>query len=125
MKIDQELRAANFTDSGVTRFLLTEEAYSEELFNRAVALGNADKASDTPLEVTHDHVRKAAQAISVAPKKESAWHVGGQIGEYLCVAAASVGANNLPKSWAIILFGVSLALGITLFVARMTWNRSA
>lgn len=121
MKTDIELKNAGFTDSGITRYRNTEEAYCEELYKKALALGDRDKADDLPREVTHEHVRDAAHAIaSKGSSGQSTAQVFCQVGEYLFTAAAGVGAGKLDEKWGIILFGVSLTLGVVLFVIRNT-----
>ena len=125
MKTEQELREAHFTDSGVQRYLATETAYSDELFKKATLLGEADRGAGLPLEVTHDHVRRAASALESRPQQQSGWTIAVEVGELLCAAGAGVGGNNLPKPWAIILFGLSLALGIILYMFRKVGSRRA
>jgi hypothetical protein len=119
MKTDQELLDAGFTQSGFQRYKATVIAYSECLFERSVALGEADKAHDAPREVTHDHVRSASVALEVKGQAR-AYSVQAfcQIGEYVCAATAGVGGGALNENWGILLFGVSLTIGIILFVIR-------
>src|SRR6185437_15765251 len=94
MKTEQELREAHFTDSGVQRYLATETAYSDELFKKATLLGEADRGAGLPLEVTHDHVRRAASALESRPQQQSGWTIAVEVGELLCAAGAGVGGNN-------------------------------
>lgn len=119
MKTDQELQTGGFTESGAKRYRATATAYCEELFSRAVTLGESDKAADAPREVTHDHVRSAAAALGLKGQdKFSGTQVWCQVGEYVCAAAAGVGGGKLEQSWGVLLFGISLALGVVLFVTR-------
>ena len=124
MKTEQELRAAHFTESGVQRFLVTERAYADELFKKAGLLGEADKGTDTPLEITHDHVRRAALALGMRRERTSGWFIACQVAEYVCAAGAGVGSNYLNTQSGIILFGGSLVVGVILFIVRMTWDRN-
>lgn len=121
MKTDQELDQAGFTDSGTTRYKNAVAAYCDELFGKSIALGDRDKAPDTPREVTHEHVRGAAAAIAIRGREgQTPLQVWCQIGEYLCAALAGVGGGKLEASWGTALFGVSLAVGVILFVIRNT-----
>lgn len=119
MKTPQELHAGGFTPSGTARYNGTANDYCDELFDRAVALAEADKAPNLPREVTHEHVRNAAVALSARPStRVSNWAIACQIGEYLCVAAAGVGGGKYEQSGFLILFILSVAFGIILFVSR-------
>src|SRR6266850_2336378 len=119
MKSDQDLKAAGFTDSGVSRYKKTAEDYCEELYVKAVALGDRDKASDAPREVTHEHVRDAASDIQRRGREgKSPTQIWCQVGEYVCAGTAGVGAGKLDTTWGIALFGLSLTLGVVLFIIR-------
>lgn len=119
MKTQQELQTGGFTLSGATRYLATATDYCDQLFDRSIALGESDKAASSPREVTHDHVRSAATALSMKSNdRAGAWSIIGQVGEYLCAALAGVGGGKLEQSWGILLFGISLAFGVILFVTR-------
>jgi|SRR5688572_32798019 len=121
VKADQDLKDAGFTDSGIVRYRNTAKGYCDELFAKAVALGDRDKATDTPREVTHEHVRDAAVALGQKGRdNQTPGQIRCQVGEYLFTAAAGVGAGKLDQQWGIILFGVSLAIGVVLFVIRNT-----
>jgi hypothetical protein len=124
VKTDAELIAAGFTDSGITRYRNTANGFCDELFIKAVALGDRDKAVDAPREVTHEHVRDAAAKLAERGRKgQSSLQIWCQIGEYVFTATAGVGAAKLDQSWGIILFGGSVALGVILFVVRNTQKR--
>ena len=124
MKTDQELRAAGFTDSGATRYRATTQAYCDEVFAKAVALGDRDKAADAAREVTHEHVRGAAAVLSLKGQDRSdAVQVWCQVGEYVCASAAGVGGGKLEATWGVAVFGVSLTIGVILFVVRNTRSR--
>lgn len=121
MKTDLELEQAGFTDSGTTRYKNAVTAYCDELFGKSVALGDRDKAADTPREVTHEHVRSAAAAIAIRGRDgQTPLQVWCQIGEYVCAALAGVGGGKLDTSWGTVVFGLSLAVGVVLFVTRNT-----
>lgn len=125
MKTDLELDAGGFTESGAKRYKATATAYSDQLFLRAVALGDNDKAIDAPREVTHDHVRSAAAALAVKGQdKSDPLQVWCQIGEYVCAASAGVGGGKLEQTWGILMFGISLTAGVVLFVIRNSRSRS-
>lgn len=42
-----------------------------------------------------------------------------QIGEYVCTALVGVGSGNLDQQSGVLLFGLSIAIGIILFVIRI------
>lgn len=124
MRTDQELQAAGFTDSGATRYRVSAKAYCDELFAKAVALGDRDKASDAAREVTHEHVRSAAAVIAAkGQNRNDSIQVWCQVGEYVCAATAGVGGGNLDQKWGVVMFGLSLTLGVVLFVVRNTRSR--
>lgn len=125
MKNQEQLENSGFTESGKARFIQTVEDYSEKLFSKASSYGNADKAKDLPLEVTHDHVRQAAHSLASSYGKErpSKWAVACHIGEYIFTAIAGIGGGNISKSWGQITFGVSLAIAVILIVFRISRTR--
>ena len=124
MKTDQELEQAGFTNSGKTRYQTTTNEFCDTLFVKAVALGERDKALNAPREITHEHVRDAAQAIATTHKDNSTKvQIWCQVGEYVFTAAAGVGAAQLEHTWGIALFGISVAVGVVLFVIRNTQRR--
>lgn len=119
MKSDQELKDAGFTESGLTRYKASTTAYCDDLFSKAMAIGERDRAEDGPREITHEHVRSAAVFLSVrGNNKEDSTQKLCQVGEYVCAAAAGVGGGKLDQSWGVILFGLSLTIGVILFVIR-------
>lgn len=125
MKTPQELEAAGFTDSGARRYDASMEAYSAALFSKSVALGDRDKADDAPREVTHEHVRSAAAAIEMkGSDRTDPVKVWCQAGEYICAGLAGVGGGSLSKPIGIAVFGISLAVGLVLFVIRSTRSRN-
>jgi len=94
------------------------------LFARAIALGESDKAPNAPREVTHEHVRDAADAISRRRRDAaSPLQVGCQVGEYICAAAAGVGGGKLDQAWGIAVFVGSVAIGVILFIVRSNNQR--
>jgi hypothetical protein len=121
MKTDSELEQSGYTDSGRSRYKSAVTGYCDELFAKSLALGDRDKAVDTPREVTHEHVRSAAGAIAIRGREsKTAIQVWCQIGEYVCAALAGVGGGKLETSWGTVVFGLSLAFGVILFVIRNT-----
>jgi len=124
VKTDQELEQAGFTNSGRTRYQTTTNEFCDTLFVKAVALGERDKAPNAPREVTHEHVRDAAQAIASTHKDSpTRLQIWCQLGEYVFTAAAGLGAGQLQHAWGIALFGISVAVGVVLFVIRNTQRR--
>jgi hypothetical protein len=122
VKTHLELQQAGFTSSGAKRYGETVEAYGSSLYDKSVIYAQADKASDTNLEVTHDHVRAAAHnlASSFGRERPSVWTIPLQIGEYLFTAGAGVGGGNIKEWWGLPLFVLSIALVVILFVVRNT-----
>ena len=125
MKTDHELTTAGFTNSGKKRYQATLTEYSDALFTRATALGDADKAPNTPREVTHEHVRDAAEAISRRRGEgRTPAQIWCQAGEYVCAALAGMGAAKLEHTWGIVLFVLSVAIGVILFIVRSNPQRT-
>lgn len=119
MRTDQELITNGFTESGKKRYIEAVGQYSDALFNTSIKLAEASKASDTNIEVTHEYVRDAAIAISKRKEKPSMIQIFLQIGEYVCTALVGVGSGNLDQQSGVLLFGLSIAIGIILFVIRI------
>jgi hypothetical protein len=119
IRVDADLKADGFTDSGLKRYRDTVKGFCDDLYRKALALGDRDRAADAPREVTHEHVRSAAQQIAArGDRSTTTGHHICQIGEYLCTAGAGVGGSNLNANWGIGLFGISLALGVILYLIR-------
>lgn len=122
MKTDEELKADGLTPSGLKRYKDAVADFERTLLEKAILFAQADKASDTNIEVTHDHVRSGAMAMAASLGKgiPSPWAIPVQIGEYLFTAAAGVGGGSLNEPWGTPLFVVSVALAVILFVVRCT-----
>lgn len=115
-----ELEETGFTPSGKRQFQDTLQDYGRELFDKSVRYGEMDKAPNSPCEITHDHVRASAytMAKSFGLPVTPHWQIYAQVGEYLCAAIAGAGAGHLDKPLGILIFGISLTLGVVLFVLR-------
>jgi hypothetical protein len=122
VKTEQELQQAGFTSSGAKRYRDTMLDYSTKLYNKAISYGQADKATDSNLEITHDHVRAAAHNITATFSREQPSKLGVaiQIGEYVLTALSGVAGGNLKESWGTLMFVVCVALTVILFVVRNT-----
>jgi hypothetical protein len=122
VKTDQELQQAGFTSSGAKRYQETVSAYSNTLYDKSVVYAQADKAADTNLEVTHDHVRAAAHNITATFGREQPSKLGVpiQIGEYVFTALAGVAGGSLKEPWGTPMFVICVALAVVLFVVRNT-----
>ena len=119
MKTPQELAAEGFTQSGATRYNAATKDYCDQLFAKSIALGENDKAPGSPREVTHDHVRSAAAAMSLrSNNKPRPLSIICQIGEYVCAAVAGIGSGKLDTPPGILMFVLSVALGVIFFVTR-------
>lgn len=118
MRDINELKNQGFTDSGQKRYLKATRQYCNDLFTTAIDLAKSDKDTDTDIEVTHEHVRNAAIAL-MKKRTKSSKQVILHIGEYLFTALAGLGSGNLSETWGILLFGISLALGVICFVSRI------
>ena len=119
MKSDDDLKNAGFTKSGSIQYRNASVGYCEELFAKSIAFGDRDKFHNAQREVTHDHVRSAAAIlISQGAIKGGKWPLIGQVGEYVCAALAGVGGGHLEHYWGTLLFGLSLSIGVILFISR-------
>lgn len=125
MKSKEELEHDGFTNSGVSRFEDTVKEYSGALYSKSIGFGKMDKADDLSLEVTHDHVRKAAFAIakSFGKEKVSAWMVVSQVAEYVLTAIAAFALGLLSKPWGTPLFVVASVLAGLLIAIRLTRSK--
>jgi hypothetical protein len=125
VKTEEDLKRAGFTESGIKRYKQTASEYEDALYQKSVTFGDADKASDLTREVTHDHVKAAAHTIaaSFGGNEQSTVQIFCQVGEYVAAAFAGLGAGKLDQAWGIAVFGISLSVGVILFVVRNTRRR--
>jgi hypothetical protein len=126
VKTDQELEQDGFTSSGLTRYQETVKAYADTLHKKAVTFGEADKAPDLPLEVTHDHVRAATHLISnsFGKDKASPWWVVSQVSEYLLTATSAFALGNTAKAWGTPVFVISAVVAGILIAVRLSNTKS-
>jgi len=117
-----DLAEAGFTNSGKTKFKETIQDFSNQIFEKAVRYGDAEKGDGLQREITHDHITAASSTISrtFGKKQKSSWLVASQVGEYLCTGVAGVGGGNLKEQWGIITFGIGLGIAVILIVVRLT-----
>jgi hypothetical protein len=122
---EKQLRNKGFTNSGVTQFCESVRDYCRQLLDRAVHLGDADKAPDMEREITHDHVRGSAHSIarSFGTPPRSKWLITAHVTEYLATAVAGIGAGHLDKPTGIISFGVGVSVAVILVVVRLTHGK--
>lgn len=122
MKSDSELKQTGFTASGAKRYLETLNDYADALYAKSVLYAQGDKAPDTNLEVTHEHVRAAAHRLTSTFGRDqpSGWTISIQILEYIFTAFIGVGGSSLKESWGMPLFVISVALVVIFFVVRQT-----
>jgi hypothetical protein len=119
------LDAKGFTNSGSQRFQSTVQDYAQQLLQRAVLFGEADKAAGMAAEVTHEHIRASALSISrsFGRPTQSKWLIAAQVGEYVATAAGGVGAGHLDKPWGIINFALGVSIAVILVVVRLTQGK--
>lgn len=60
---NENLIAAKFTSAGIKRYENTLQAYSKELFAKAVCYGDIEQSENYDREVTEKHVRLAAEKM--------------------------------------------------------------
>ncbi len=120
MKTDQELSQAGFTPSGLQRYQRTTSEYSEELYSRAIKLGDYDKAPDAQREVTHDHVRSAAESLTRRSREPTGWERFCHISEYVCTLGAGIGGGKLDQTWGVALCIAATAIGLLLIFNRIS-----
>jgi hypothetical protein len=126
VKTNQELEQAGFTAGGVKRYQRAVTDYSKALYDRAMVLAEAQKDPGANIEVTLEHVRDAAKYLNATYGREepSRSAVLMQVGEYFFTALVGVGGGNLKQTWGILTFGLSIAIGVILFVIRNTKFKS-
>lgn len=118
---DQELDDSGFTNSGKIKFKETIQDFSDQIFDKSVRYGDAEKGDGLEREITHDHVTSASYITSktFGKRGRSNWSIAGQVGEYLFTGLAGIGGGNLKEQWGTILFGVCLGLAVILIVVRL------
>lgn len=118
---EDTLRQAGFTSSGEERFKAAMTDFAEQLCARSIQYGDADRAEGLGREITHDHVRSATLRVvgSFARRPRSGWHVTANIGEYICTAIAGLSAGHIQNGWCIVIFVLSVALGVLLIGYRL------
>lgn len=118
---DTYLNNAGFTNSGKIKFKETIQDFSNQVFEKSIRYGDAEKGDGLQREVTHDHIKSASFNISkiFGKKTNSGWSIAAQIGEYIFTGIAGVGGGNLKDQWGIITFGLGLGLAVILIVIRL------
>lgn len=119
---DSELDDSGFTNSGKAKFKETIQDFSDQIFDKSVRYGDAEKGNGLDREITHDHVSTASYNTSktFGKKVKNGWSIAGQVGEYVFTGLAGIGGGNLKDQWGIITFGVCLGLAVILIVVRLT-----
>jgi hypothetical protein len=119
---DTDLDTAGFTNSGKTKFKETVQDFSNQVFEKSVRYGDAEKGDGLQREITHDHITAASFNISktFGKRNKSNWLILAQVGEYLFTGVAGVGGGNLKEQWGVITFGLGLGLAVILIVVRLT-----
>lgn len=118
---DIDLDGAGFTNSGKAKFRETLQDFSNQVFEKSVRYGDAEKGDGLPREITHDHITSASFNISktFGKKHKSSWLIAAQIAEYIFTGVAGVGGGNLKEPWGIVTFGLGLGLAVILIVVRL------
>ncbi|MCW0387315.1 hypothetical protein NB722_001854 [Xanthomonas sacchari] len=62
--------------------------------------------------------------LAIRSQGSSGVQIACQIGEYVCAALAGVGGGKLEHTWGVLIFGLSLTLGVILFVIRNQRSRA-
>jgi hypothetical protein len=119
---DNFLASMHFTSSGTRQFKDTVFDYSKQLLEKSVHYGEIDRADGLAPEITHEHVRASAHAMSASFRKATnpMWFIPANIGEYLATATAGVGGGHLDKPLGIAAFGVGISIAVILVVVRLT-----
>jgi len=119
---DIDLENAGFTNSGKTKFKETIQDFSNQVFEKSVRYGDAEKGDGLEREITHDHVTTASLNISKTfnKKNKSNGLIAIQVAEYIFTGVAGIGGGNLKEQWGIITFGLGLGLAVILIVVRLT-----
>ena len=112
------LEEAGFINSGIEEFRKMTSAFSDDLFEKSIHIGNAGSSGEER-EVTREHVKKAAHMIYGRTSEVSKTSVALQLVEYIASAGVGVGASNLSVNWGIGTFGISLSVLVIAFVARI------
>lgn len=122
-----QLQGGGFTASGVQRYETTVQDFVRELHDRSTGFARAAQAVNAPLEVTHEHVRAAANAIAGISNRSprSAWSLAGQVCEYLAAIGTGIASNHLGSPAGIAWFAGSAAAGLLLITVRLAKSPNA
>jgi hypothetical protein len=119
---EHELDDSGFTNSGKTKFKETIQDFCNQIFDKSVRYGDAEKGDGLGREITHDHVTAASYNTNktFGKKSKNNWTIAGQVGEYIFTGLAGIGGGNLKEQWGTITFGICLGLAVILIVVRLT-----
>lgn len=112
------LQSSGFTNSGITQYQKTLVEYNEILLHKSISYAEVDKPSNGTIEVTHEHVRRAAHSIAnsygkpVKPK----WLLPVQVGQYIFAAGCGFCGGFLNQTAGLIGFVCCFIIGGILFV---------
>lgn len=119
---DASLEEAGFINSGKSKFKLMVKAFSDELFVKSIHLCDAGNY-DGDREITQEHVSKASHIIyGRYSEKPSKIDIFIHIGELVSSAGVGVGGSFIKTGWGALLFGISLALLVILYVSKNSIN---
>lgn len=111
----------NFTVSGANHIRDSVISYANELAQRSIKVGDASRANDAPLEITHEIVTRAAHQIfgTGIPQRKPKWYIAGNIVEYVCAGFIGWGASNYHTTSGQIAFFICIIIGaISIFARR-------
>ena len=116
--VQNVLQTSGFTNSGTSQYQKTVIEYGETLLHKSVSYAEVDKPLSGPIEVTHEHVRRAAHSIAnsygkpVKPK----WLLSVQVGQYIFAAGCGFCGGFLSQTMGLIGFVSCFVIGGVLFV---------
>ena len=121
---DNVLESAGFIGSGKLKFREYSLGFIKELFEKSFSLANVDSINNIR-EVTGDHVREAAQKVyGRSHDNTPTLHIILNVLEYVFTLSAGLGGGNIKQSWGILVFCISVALGVVCFIIRRTTRKN-
>lgn len=107
----------------MARYQKTAQEYCDLLYTRSIALAEFDKHPEVQIEVTHEHVRDAADSLARRRQEASRLQTWCQVGEYVCAIGAGVGGGKLDEKWGVGVLAATSVIGVILFIIRSNQQR--
>ncbi len=110
-----------FTPSGSAHYKNSVNDFANSLLQRAETIGKCSMLSNSPLEITHEHVTTAAHYIfgAILPPEKPSVILVTRIAEFLCAALVGAGGSNLGTTWGKWAFGFGFFAASIVYVVQI------